>query len=233
MQKPVILFPKGGGGSWLANLIWHLENNNWDLPAVDRIFDHEPKGSIMCCHADFFRGGSFWRGVDRLIFSSGSAVFNHYVNEIEKIMYGIHRMARVPVHDQVQIFSDKVKHCTTNQEYQNDYYNYNDLDYRLVFCNPAVFAQRLFDLLDQYQIKHTKNYKYVEQSAKHYQSTCVDPAAHIGNLDSVMWLAFCHSQLVTEPVSSARSLDEFKKKLIPLNQQCIDQVSKISFLWPK
>jgi len=234
MQKPVILFPKGGGGSWLANLMWHLENNNWELPAVDRIFDHEPKGSAMCCHADFFRGNSFfWRGIDRLVFSSGSAVFNHYINEIEKIMYGIHGMETVPDHNQVQIFSEKIKHYMSDQQYHQDYYNHCDLDYRLVFHAPELFADQVFGLLDQYEINHTKNYKYVIQSAKYYQSTCVNPADHIGNLDSVMWVAFCHSQLEATPITSAHRLKAFKQKLIPLNQQYIHKVNECAFLWPQ
>ena len=44
MHKPLcIVYPTGGGGSWLANLIFNLENGTQEIPNVDRIFDFTQK----------------------------------------------------------------------------------------------------------------------------------------------------------------------------------------------
>ena len=227
LPNATIIFPKGGGGSWLANLMWHLENCNWSLVNTNTIFDTEPKGSIACWHSDYFAWAQ--NGNKKLVFSSSNAQFNHYINEIKKILYGIHNMHFADNINQVQFFSEKITHYTTNLEYYNNYYNQVDLDYRLVFQDPDAFAQQLFDTLDQYQVNYTKNHDYVLKSIKHYQSTCVNPADHIGNLDSLMWLGFCHSQLSIDWVSS--NLEEIRQQLVPLNQQCIDKVKQFSFLW--
>ena len=34
-----IVFPKGGGSSWLSSLIWNLTIGNWAIPNIDVNFD--------------------------------------------------------------------------------------------------------------------------------------------------------------------------------------------------
>ena len=52
MKKSVIMYPHGGGGAWLSNLIYHLETNNKTLPIIDLVFDYERKAKSI----DFFHG---------------------------------------------------------------------------------------------------------------------------------------------------------------------------------
>jgi len=35
-----LVFLRGGGGSWLSNLIWHLKNQDWTIPTVSINFYH-------------------------------------------------------------------------------------------------------------------------------------------------------------------------------------------------
>ena len=46
-----VFFPRGGGGNWLSNLIWHLEAANFSIPRVNVVFDGQPQCSIPFSHS--------------------------------------------------------------------------------------------------------------------------------------------------------------------------------------
>ena len=77
-----IVFPKGGGGSWLSSLIWNLTIGNWAIPNIDVNFDSEPRGSIWRDHYPLHQAFS----TNLTILFSTKRFFNLHLNDsIEQI----------------------------------------------------------------------------------------------------------------------------------------------------
>lgn len=246
MTQPVtIYYPRGCGGSWLSNLIWHLENNNFTLPNVQRVFDNEPYSkTIGVQHKfDIFNGSNKIHTLTRLGESTGKSLlfstdcfFNMYINDAHKVRYGVLDLDSLPLRDQLFTLSDSMRYIFTDQYWYQHYCNNIDLDYGWIFQDPAKFCVTLFDILRGHNIQFYPNQDYVYESIKNYRSTCCDPDDIFGNLDSLIWLGCCHGVTMLKdiplPVISEHvTQQEIKEILAPFNEITKEYTSMKMFRW--
>ena len=240
-----IFYPRGCGGRWLGNLIWHLETQNWDFPKVDTVFDNEIQGSIPVNHLFEVLDPSnpnqltYANKPKSALFFSSPALFNHYINVGVKVRFHLQKLNQQSLQQQFFTLSNSAKYLFTNQLYHDAYCNRPDLDYQNIFCDPQKFASDLFNILSTHNIKYAANKDYVLASIKHYVSTCPNPADHYGNNNSLLWLGCCHAVSLIEHcqlngvVTSDVTLEDVQTIMEPLNDLCKQYVSPLMFNWSK
>jgi hypothetical protein len=193
-----IVYPRGGGGWWLNNLIYHLEQADWTLPGCQLLFDHTPRSSVVVCHAFDVADAAADRIVahcllDQALVFGTDKTFNIYLNFAGKVEYPQYVLGDRSIMEQFQQLTDDAVYFATDTTYRRYYCDRIDLHYQQIFQQPRQFAQRLFDLLDGLDIQYTKNTQYVIDSCANYRRTCWNPAHYTGRLDSLVWLAWCHA----------------------------------------
>lgn len=204
MKNPVICYPRGCGGHWLGNLIWRLENNKFELLKVDVVFDGQPLSrSFEFSHQfDLFDGKT--PTVDNRIINtpkitfSSPCWFNHYLNDAVKVRYHMahEKIGKKSITEQFHILTDSAIYIQTDPLWRQVWDTPGDLEYRLLFQNPDTFITRLFGILDQFNIKYIPNREYCYKSIEYYKSTCPNPADYLNNFNSVLWLAWCHADVL-------------------------------------
>jgi len=237
-------FPRGHGGSWLNNLICHLEDNDTTLPDVDVIFDYLQKSSIPFRHgfevidpANSNEVKYFKKNADINVLFSSKFLFNHYLNDAHKVIYHIHKLDTKIIYEQYFTLTDSATYIQNNDIYYDYYCNNIDLDYALIFQNPNLFADNLFEILNLCELQYTPNKEYVLKSIDYYKSTCENPNNHFGNLDSLYWLGWSHALLMSNNVELSNTLNEtatvqdIKKLIAPFNEQCIKWSLPHVFYW--
>ena len=201
MKKPIIVYPRGSGGQWLLNLIWRLENNQFALPSVDVVFDGHPRSTnFLSSHIfNLFDGinPTFDErvGSDLIKFSS-PCWFNHYCNDAVKVRYHISKIGNKSIIDQFHLLTGSAIYIRTDPLWQTTWSDPGRLEYRLLYQDPKEFINQLFIVLDQYHVKYTPNYEYCYASIKYYKSTCPCPSELLNNFNSLLWLAWCHAELL-------------------------------------
>lgn len=241
----MIIYPRGSGGNWLGNLIWHLENSNFELPNVDTVFDNEPKGSIKTTHGfeiyDPLTPNNIaykaLRTANDVIFSS-RYLFNHYLNNAVKVKYHIHRLDQQSLQQQLFELSNGACYYFTNQHYYDYYCGDITLDYSTVFTDSEQFATQLFALLNKLNRKFAPNLDYVLASIAYYRSTCPDPGDHYDNFQSILWLGCCQAitrmdNLSIDVIKPDSDLADLQRILMPHAQHFKSRVKPLMFEWTK
>ena len=194
MNKPVICFPRGSGGHWLGNLIWRLENNKFDLSEVDVVFDYETVTDSFELSCKFFENHRFETD-DQINFSS-PCWFTQYINDAVKVRYHILHLGEKSLQEQFFTLSNSAKYILTDPLWQQTWNVRGDLEYSLLSQNPDKFITQLFAILDKFKIEYSANREYCHKSIDYYKSTCPDTAYHLYNFDSLLWLAWCHADVL-------------------------------------
>ena len=226
-----LIFPRGGGGSWLGNLSWHLENQDWTIPKVLVNFDHEPRGSLIRAHE--VEGFTWTRPT--VVFST-RRVFNIYLNHVKKVLYPIHQVNAQRDASRIVTLSEIMQTLLTDVESNRHLHFKNiDLDYELIFSDEDEFINKLYKILDKFKIAYTKNDNYIKSSMANYRSTCESPKNHIGT-NSFEWLGFClaMARIKNIPVaefSLGASIDTVIKNLDHLQQPALEFVKPYVFEW--
>jgi hypothetical protein len=244
-DKFVILTPKGGGGSWLTNLIWHLETSDFSLPDVDIFFDGEQRSSIEVKHpfyydADELHVPTFDEFFHKINFSTDKP-FNLYLNEVIKIRLNpkVYDCGKLSYVEQFDILTNSAKANITDPAIKQYYHSNIDLDYRLIFQDPNKFIDQLFKILDTAGINYIKNRDYCRLSIANYKRTCPDPDTYIGNWSNIIWLAWCHALVMVYDLklpqpydfSQVESEDDCIKILAPLKEKYIELTESLYFKW--
>lgn len=224
-----VFYPRGGGGNWLSNLIWHLEKADFSLPEVTVIFDQQPQCSIPFSH------GLHAHSRSHTLFSC-KQLFNHYLNNAVKVKYHIHHIHQLSWQQQLFELSNGAKHYLSSSDYYKFYCESIDLDYSLIFQQPEKFADCLIDFLNATGIAYTANRNYIHASMSHYTTTCADPTDHIGNWDSMLWLGFCHAitildQLPIDVIMPDADPDTIVKILQPHAEYYLQRTTPLAFEW--
>ena len=202
-----VFFPRGGGGNWLSNLIWHLENADYTLPNVTTVFDNESKSSILFSHKFEIPDPSQsdqiveYSLAERNVLFSCQYLFNHYLNNAIKVKSHFHNLEQLNTQQKLFELSNGAKYYFGNAYYAEHYCRNIDLDYALIFQDPAQFADVLLEFLDSTNIKYTANKDYVLTSMAYYTTTCANPSNHFDNWDSMLWLGACHAVTVLDQLS--------------------------------
>lgn len=244
MSESVIYYPNGSGGSWLSNLIWHLENNDFTMPNVKTVFDSTPKTRSFNFMHSFVGPADDPTQIkrvfnsDSLIFSS-TKVFNIYINHAYKNQYVHLRLGEKSIQQQFFSLSDDFRYFLNDAEFQDAYCTRSDIDYRLIFQDPEQFVDRLFDLLSLYKVYFVSNKEYALTSIEYYKSTCPDPKEVLGNLTNLVWLGCCHGIMLTKnislptTISAGITLEELTNIMEPYNNYCIEIAEPLMFKWKK
>ena len=223
-----IFYPRGCGGNWLSNLIWHLQVDNFNLPQVDIIFDGQPGCSISFTH------GEYTLKTPEIKLFSCKHLFNHYLNDATKVRYPIHNLSTRPWLEQLFDLSNSARYFLTNTEYSDYYCNNIDLDYSLVFRDPGEFTTRLFTLLNNWNTKYTPRREYVYSSIAYYRSTCTDPEEHFNNHDSIIWLGCCHGISLVDKLPLSGTITDIGSAhtlLKPYFAHCAQRIQQEMFTW--
>lgn len=201
MTNPTIAYPRGQGGHWLLNLIWRLETNRFELPNVDVVYDGQTTtGSFHSSHIfNLFDNKTATFDVSpgpNLIKFSSPCWFNQYLNDAVKVRYKILKLGAESILEQFHLMTDSAIYIRTDQLWQTTWSNPGQLEYSLIYQNPEKFIDQLFSILNQYNIKYNPNREYCRASMAHYKSTCPSPTQQLNNFDSLLWLAWCHAELL-------------------------------------
>lgn len=216
-MRKTIVFPRGGGGNWLSNLIHNLEQGCPPLISLEpgTAYDGQTRTkTIPFRHGYDIIDDSIVYYVEptqpRWLFST-SCVFNLYLNDIVKVRlnpeFDTNILDQTPL-QRFNTFTDSANYLLTDPLYAQTYYRNIDLDLALVFQQPAEFVDQLFDILDQADVKYTKDHLYAIESCCRFANTCPDPMHYIGNWQSVEWLAWCQAILMSNAVEIQQDLTQ-------------------------
>ena len=202
MKLPVICYPRGSGGNWLANLIWRLETTQFELPNVNVVFDGQKLSArFLYSHVfNLFDGqlpvfDNKCVGQDLLKFSS-PCWFNHYINDAVKVKYQIGKIGISPIIDQFYLLTNSAVYIRTNRLWQETWGTPGELEYKWLYHDPTKFINQLFAILNHYNVKYTPDHEYCHASIEYYKSTCPCPSELLNNFNSLLWLAWCHAELL-------------------------------------
>jgi hypothetical protein len=237
-----VFYPRGGGGNWLSNLIWHLETANFSIPRVNVIFDGQPQCSIPFSHSFEVPDPTVGNQIVPYELSDQNAIFscrylfNHYINNAVKVKYRIHGIHAMTIQQQLFELSNGFKYYMTNEIYKKYYCNVIDLDYALIFQDPKQFADVLLEFLDSTKIKYTANNNYVLASIDYYRTTCANPVKQVNDWNSMLWLGACHAitildQLPIEVISPDADLETIAHVLQPHAEHYKQRITPLMFEW--
>jgi hypothetical protein len=244
-EQLIFYYPRGGGGNWLSNLVWHLERGSTELPNVDVVFDQQPRSNqLEALHAFEILNPLApsellyqYKKYSKFILLSTDCLFNMYINDAYKVRYHIFELGKKNTQDQLFTLSDSMRFIWTDQNWHKSYCGKNDLEYSLIFRDPDKFTEILFDILHKNNVKFVADTDYAKKSIQHYRSTCVDPLTVYGNMNNLTWLACCHavSMLKEIPlpitITPDTSLAEIKETMLEFNDLTQNWVSKSMFTW--
>lgn len=181
-----ILYPGGGGGYWLASVLYQLEKNTTlaYTPLINFHYTSRPK-NVKLVH-------TYSPNDINLIYFYGTFYYDVYLNVIHKYYAADKGLkldnATLESVDVLTLLSKEAFQKITYNKYCN---NKIDLNYNLLFLDPAKFSSDLFSILDFYNFNYTKNQDLVLSNINKYKASCVDPNIYYKNLDSPIWVAWC------------------------------------------
>jgi hypothetical protein len=202
-----IVYPPGGGGHWLSNLIHNLETAKFEhTTPTNNIFDYttETKSIIVRHYFDFMPEKKIEdkniSNLDVKTFATDK-IFNAYIIKMYKTALNADTrfdstttsIAHLSLNDQFHSLTDKATFLLTDNFHRDTYFNNIDLDYSLIFTDPDQFINLIFALLTKYSINYTANREYCHLAIQNYQNTCTDPLLVFDNTDNLVWLAWCHA----------------------------------------
>ena len=226
------IYPEGSGGSWLANLIGQLETSTFDLPNNKLTFDQSSRKTMINYHEIPQDGQLVFRDahvVDSpyLVFST-QCRFNILLNLVYKKWFNpeFHNMQeKYTINQQFMNITNHATYLLTDSQYQQLFFKQIDLEYSLIFKDPVLFAEKLYNFLDLAQLSYTKNTDQVLLNIKNYLRTCENPADHVDNYKSIVWLGWCHALCIQHQipiqaqVTQLTTVDDLSRALIPNRSQ--------------
>lgn len=241
-----IVYPRGGGGHWLANTIFNLGKPNPQLPKVNVVYDTANCGPIKeiehAFEVDTPGQPSNIRllvPVDERVLFSTPYLFNQWLNTAHKNLYHQYKYNQLPL---VECFFQLSNHCKwvlSDPAYRLHYCENIGLEYSNIFVDPEQFVQDLYALLDYMHKPYYKNTEFVFAAIEQYRSTVLDPELYYNNLDELFWLAYCHAQLILQhmPISGIITMDytlaDLQAAIDPISADCARLAQAQMFKWKK
>jgi hypothetical protein len=247
MHKSVV-FPRGGGGSWLSNLIFNLERgiDTQIDTKVGQVFDQTPRTKSMEFKHYFdllpiTREVVVYVDPDEpyLLFST-DCPFNLYLNDAIKVKLNTvfdTNIINAPLIDKFFEFGDSARYLLADPLYVQTYYQNIDINLRQVVDNPEQFAENLFGLLTKENIKYTPNKDYVIERCKQYTTTCPNPKDYVDNWDDLVWLAWVHAILsinnvnIEQDISKMNTIEQLQEVLVPFRDVALEKTAGLYFTW--
>jgi len=244
-----IVYPIGGGGTWLNATIAKLENYDLVLPVkqADDTFENNLK-SASCLVKHHYNFNPAEAELDRdnpdVFLFSIDRPFNHYIQMVYKIFYNSSPQFMLDyIGDQLLVdqffkLSDHARHLNS-EWYSNIYCNTTtiDLDQGLIFTDPLAFVEQLFNLLDRYQIVYNKDKEFCRSCVELYKSSQVKPELVYNNFDNIAWLGWCHALSLLNDInipfnfSNANNIQELSKGLLPFRNRFLELTENKIYKW--
>ena len=184
-NKLYIEYPAGGGGRWLTNLIFNLENSIEPNTNVLKNYHNEKQSAnVVLCHR-------LNEPVDSHIKFGGPYSFNFYINFLIKTDY--------ITRGSFNFFKAEASNKLIRQM------DHPDLGYQLL-NSPTLFADQLFKILDSNNFSYNKNYSLVERSIELYKNSCPIVEHYIDNANEKVWQAWAQ---VAQELHGLKSITEF------------------------
>lgn len=195
-SKPLILYPAGGGGRWLNKVLFYADKREYGgFPSsVNKInfhmgpsrndyfiMDHE-NTSLLSDYYTF----------------NGHCNFNIYLNEWIKLRQAenYENFNNLKFEEKIYVLSNSAR-WRLGPEFYNIYERKIDLDYANIFLNPIQFRSQLLTILhnhcDGEYISSYITQDYINSAIDAFKITVIDPQLHIGNVNSLGWLGWCHA----------------------------------------
>jgi len=194
-MKPVILYPVGGGGMWLANLIHSLHSKEFDIiPSSLNFHDGSWKKTNLVSVQHFANDiAPTVEPHNHNSFCSLKSQFVSFINGYIKRWPYYDPFTNLTTIDQFFYLTNDARwRMGKDPAFNNLYLNRIALDADHLFLNPVEFSQQLFNLLDQFEIDYASDTDFVLQSVDNFKATC-KPLEHYGNVHSTGWQAWCHA----------------------------------------
>jgi hypothetical protein len=195
-MKPVILYPVGGGGMWLANLIHSLHSHEFNIiPSSLNFHDGvwTKTSLINFWHFPNNNAGPTIEPHNHNSFCSLKSQFVSFINSYVKRWPYCDPFKNLTAIDQFFYLTNDARwRMGKDPMFNNLYLNCISLDTDNLFLNPVEFACQLFNSLDQFEIACANNTDFVLQSVDNFKATC-KPDDHFGNVQSPAWQAWCHA----------------------------------------
>lgn len=199
MSQPVIAYVNGTGGRWLSAVLYGIENNMKALPVLQRTNFHS-EGQSAYFH--FLHNDT---GVPAAYTFSGRCRFNLFINSWLKWRAAENHCGfnQLPIEQKIYALSNDAR-WRNSPVYSNSYETKIDLDYANIFMDPGTFRKQLLSILtphwpQEYITRVTTG--YIDSAAEAFKITAIDPKEHLGNVDSLGWLAWCHALCLLNSVS--------------------------------
>lgn len=197
-MNPIILYPVGGGGQWLSNLIHALNCADFNIAASSLNFHHSTwtKTNLVSVQHWSNNAGPSKEPHDYDSFCGPKSSFISFINACVKLWPYHDSFISLPLIENFFHLTDDAKWRMGNDPvFNNLYLNCISLNSDLLFTSPNQFGQQLFDLLNRFKIKHTDNIDFVLKSIDNFKLTC-HLSEHFGNIQSLAWQAWCHALIL-------------------------------------
>lgn len=175
--KITFCFPGGAGGNWLSNLIYCLENNVEPVESIVNFHGHKKSKSVKLIHDVTDKSN---------VFFNGKNLFNIYLNVVIKLRMHDQNIDSIPTEAKFDLLASEASSKLFFLEERTDL-SWDDL-----FLDEDRFISTLCSILDANNINYTPNISIFKNAIRNYRASCVDPADHFDNFDSIYWLGWCH-----------------------------------------
>lgn len=245
MKKLTVIYPVGGGGNWLCNLVHHLESRTYQIDApTDNIFDYTAKSRVIAVKhwydydiADM-ESDLANKELNLKIFSCYSE-FNQWLQWAYKIILNPHK---TPAYAALS-FNDRFFYLTDcavfllGSTYKKLFRSNIDLRYDWIFTAPNDFCNQLTDILGESAEQIDMNKEFALLSIDNYKKTCVHPGDVFNNPKNIIWLSWCHALAHIDPLEiesdfrNANTVDDLAEMLYPHNEYFKEQTLNKMFIW--
>jgi hypothetical protein len=235
MNPVIILYPVGGGGQWLSNLIYSLNCADFNI-VVSSLNFHDStwaKTNLVSVRHWSNNVGPSEDPHTYDSFCGPKSSFISFINACVKL-WPYHNLfiSLPPIEQFFYLTNDAKWRMGSDPIFNNLYLNCVSLNSDLLFTSPRQFAQQLFDLLDQRKIEYTVDIDFVLKSIDNFKSTC-QLDLHFGNIQSIAWQAWCHALVLEYNIPLDLSIsDDFNGflKFIDHNNTLFKSITQEHFL---
>jgi len=185
----VVRYPSGTGGNWLSCVIAQLEAGTANIQSSQLNFHDSrawPKSkSILATHNPVVL-------TDGYFVYSTRAVFRCYLNCWKKWRSQQQYFQTYSLMPQLFDLSNNVSWRMSEDHYKN-FVRRIDIDYLNLYHDPDAFIAQLHTVLTTAGVDYQPNEDFVHRAIDVFRDTCVDIDQHLGNYNSLPWLAWCHA----------------------------------------
>lgn len=208
-----LIFPIGGGGSWLTHVVYGLVFNNFEVvePHNNINFHSKYEKSVELKAHGIEIDHQYILDEDEphAVFGGLRGVFSTYVNAIVKF-YALdeEEYSTYSFVQRVNFLTDVARY-SLSKEYSDLFLKNITLNYDDIYYNHYQFTHDLFKWLDSTGIPYKQNDLYVDEMIQQYTNT-FDPMQYY-DTDTIEWIGWCHGMLNHYNINVLINMSELKR----------------------